>query len=68
MNERLGDDVWIARCVARLIRLDPHLDPELAWPVAEDMSARQRWRSMAPEDAAQTVFEFGSKKPDATTG
>ena len=61
VNQPLDDDVWIARCVAHLIELDPHLDPELARPVAADMSSRQRWRSMAPEVAAQTVFDFGSK-------
>lgn len=69
MDERLLDEaVWIARCVARLIELDPQLDPELARPIAEDMESRRRWRSMAPEDAAQTVFDFGSKKPGAATG
>lgn len=62
LDGSLDDHVWIARCVARLIELDPQLDPELARPVAEDMSSRQRWRSMAPEHAAQTVFDFGSKQ------
>lgn len=64
VDECLNDGVWITRCVARLIEFDPQLDPELARPVAEDMGSRQRWRSMAPEDAARTVFHFGSK-PEA---
>lgn len=61
VDERLEDDVWIARCVTRLVELDPQLDPEHAWPVAADMGSRQRWRGLAPEDAAQTVFDYGSK-------
>lgn len=67
VNECLDDDVWIARCVARMVELDPQLDPELARPVADDMSLRQRWRSMAPEAAAQAVFDIGSK-PGAARG
>ena len=59
VNEPLDDGVWIARCVARMVELDPLLEPALAQPVAEDMSSRQRWRSMAPEDAAQAVFDVG---------
>lgn len=65
--ERLDDGVWIARCLAQLIELDPQLDPELARPIAEDMGSRKRWRSMAPEDAARIVFDFGSKKPDPSS-
>ncbi len=46
-----------------MVELDPLLDPALARPIADDMCARARWRSMAPEAAAQAVFEFGSKPP-----
>lgn len=60
-DEPLNDGIWIARCVARLVELDPKLDPELAWPVAEDMSKRSRWRAMTPDDAARAVFEIGEK-------
>lgn len=62
MDEPLDDAVWIARCLARMIELDPLLEPALAQPIAEDMSTRQRWRSMAPEDAAKAVFDFGAGK------
>lgn len=61
-NERLDDNDWVARCVARMVELDPILDPELARPVAEDMCTRPRWRDQAPEDAAQSVFDLGSKR------
>ena len=61
VEEPLGDDVWVARCVARMVELDPQLDPELARPVADDMCSRPRWRGMQPEDAATAVFDFGSK-------
>ncbi len=62
VEKPLDDGVWIARCVARMVELDPVLDPTLAQPVAADMSSRQRWRSMPPEDAAQAVFDFGGAK------
>jgi len=58
MTEPLDDAAWIARCLARMIELDPALDPALARPIAEDMCTRARWRRMAPEDAAQAVFDF----------
>lgn len=61
MNEPFDEGSWIACCVARMVELDPMLDPELARPVAEEMSARTRWRVMAPEDAAQAVFDFVQK-------
>ncbi|MEP7100759.1 MAG: hypothetical protein ABI781_09635 [Burkholderiales bacterium] len=61
VNQPLDDSTWSARCVARMIELDPLLDPELARPIADDMGTRSRWRTMAPEDAAQAVFDFGNK-------
>ncbi len=62
MDEPLDDHGWIARCVARLVELDPQLDPELARPIAQEMVPRTRWRSMNPEDAAHAVFDFGSQR------
>lgn len=61
MTDRIDDGIWVARCVARLIELDPALDPELARPIAEDMAMRTRWREMAPETAATAVFDFDAK-------
>ncbi len=62
VDEPLDDAVWTACCVARMIELDPLLDPALAQPIAEDMCSRQRWRRMSPADAAQAVFDFGDKR------
>jgi len=62
-DEPLDDEGWSARCVARLVELDPLLDPDLARPIADDMCSRPRWRKMAPEDAADAVFHFGTDKP-----
>lgn len=61
VDESLDDDVWSARCVARMVELDPLLDPELARPIADDMCTRARWRGMQPEAAAQALFEFGNR-------
>ena len=57
----MTDAVWIERCVACMVELDPKLEPVLAEPIAADLNARERWRSMAPEAAAQALFEVGSK-------
>lgn len=40
-----------------MVKLDPLLVPELALPIAEDMSARRRWRALLPEVAAQALFD-----------
>lgn len=65
-DEPLDDATWSARCLAKMVDLDPLLDPELARPIAEDMCSRTRWRAMSPETAAQTVFDFGSKPGPST--
>lgn len=57
-DEFLDDRVWITRCVAHLVELDPKLDPELARPIAQDLVTRERWRRVRPEDAAQALFFF----------
>jgi hypothetical protein len=61
MTNRIDDDIWVARCVACLVELDPGLAPELALPVARDMCERARWRALGPEDAARTVFDYGTR-------
>jgi hypothetical protein len=66
VDEPVTDEDWTSRCVARMVQLDPMLDPELARPVVDDMCSRARWRTMAPEDAAQTVFDIGKPKPGKT--
>ena len=62
MVEPLDDSTWVARCIARLVELDPALDPELARPVVEDMCSRPRWRDMGPEAAAQAVFDLDMRR------
>lgn len=57
VDESAGDGDWVARCVAHMVVLDPLLIPDLARPIAEDMSARRRWRALSPEDAAQLLFD-----------
>lgn len=63
MTDRIDEDTWVARCVARLIELDPVLDPALALPIAQDMQSRERWRRLSPEEAAGAVFHFGGSSP-----
>jgi hypothetical protein len=47
---------WTARCLARLMSLDPELAREEAVLIAEDMSTRRHWRHMLPETAADVLF------------
>ena len=61
-EQSLEDGAWSDRCLQRMIELDPQLDPELARPIADDMCSRARWRAMAPEDAAQFMFDVGTKR------
>ncbi len=61
-SQALSDDDWTRRCVERLIALDPALQRALAEPIAIDLCSRTRWRAMAPETAAQTLFDYGHKR------
>ena len=63
MTDRIDEDAWVARCVARLVELDPVLDPALALPIVQEMQVRERWRRLPPEEAAGTVFYFGRPSP-----
>lgn len=47
---------WAARCLARLMSLDPELAREEAVVIADDMSTRRHWRHMLPETAAEILF------------
>jgi hypothetical protein len=47
---------WAARCLARLMSLDPELVREEAVLIADDMSTRHHWRHMLPETAAEILF------------
>ncbi|HKW84045.1 MAG TPA: hypothetical protein VJN68_09855 [Burkholderiaceae bacterium] len=47
---------WAARCLARLLSLDPELARDEAVVIADDMSTRRHWRHMLPETAAEILF------------
>jgi len=47
---------WAARCLDRLLSLDPELARDEAAAIADDMSTRRHWRHMLPETAAEILF------------
>ena len=49
-------DEWIARCVARVLELDPIIKAEEAWRSVSDLAALERWRLMKPEAAAEQLY------------
>lgn len=60
-SEALSDETWTARCLARMIEIDPELKPSFAEPIAIDLCSRARWRAMEPEAAAQILFDHHGK-------
>ena len=49
-------DEWIARCVARVLQLDPIIKADEARRSVTDLSALERWRVMKPESAAEQLY------------
>ena len=49
-------DEWIARCVARVLQLDPIIKADEARRSVTDLSALERWRLMKPESAAEQLY------------
>jgi hypothetical protein len=49
-------DEWIARCVARVLALDPIIKPEEAQRSVGELAALERWRLMKPEAAAEQLY------------
>ena len=49
-------DEWIARCVARVLQLDPIIKAEEARRSVGDLAALERWRLMKPEAAAEQLY------------
>ena len=49
-------DEWIARCVARVLELDPIIKAEEARRSVGDLAALERWRLMKPEAAAEQLY------------
>ena len=49
-------DEWIARCVARVLELDPIIKAEEARRSVGDLASLERWRLMKPEAAAEQLY------------
>ena len=47
---------WIARCVARVLQLDPIIKTEEAQRSVADLASLERWRLMKPEAAANQLY------------
>lgn len=47
---------WIARCLARVIALDPLLPDAEAEATVRELSLLERWRVLAPEAAAEQLY------------
>ena len=47
---------WTARCVARVLELDPIIKADEARRSVTDLSALERWRLMKPEAAADQLY------------
>ena len=50
------NDEWIARCVARVLALDPIIRAEEAQRSVSDLALLERWRLMKPEAAADQLY------------
>ena len=50
------NDEWIARCVARVLQLDPIIKADEARRSVADLAALERWRLMKPEAAADQLY------------
>jgi len=49
-------DEWIARCVARVLVLDPIIKAEEATRSVSELAELERWRLMKPEAAAEQLY------------
>jgi len=49
-------DEWIARCVGRVLELDPIIKADEARRSVTDLAALERWRLMKPETAAEQLY------------
>ncbi len=50
------NDEWTARCVARVLALDPIIKAEEARRSVGELAELERWRVMKPEDAAEQLY------------
>lgn len=51
-----NSDEWIARCVARVLQLDPIIKADEARRSVTDLAELERWRVMKPEAAAEQLY------------
>jgi len=49
-------DEWVARCVARVLELDPIIKREEAQRSVSELAELERWRLMKPEAAAEQLY------------
>ncbi|MEO8080057.1 MAG: hypothetical protein ABI641_05970 [Caldimonas sp.] len=57
------NEEWIARCVARVLELDPIIRADEARRSVADLAALERWRLMKPEAAAEQLYTPIKVKP-----
>lgn len=50
------DDEWIARCLRRVLELDPIIRAEEARRSVGELAGLERWRVMKPEAAAEQLY------------
>lgn len=50
------DEEWVARCMARVLELDPIIKAEEARRSVTDLASLERWRTMSPEAAADQLY------------
>ena len=50
------NDEWVARCVARVLQLDPIIKDDEARRSVVDLAELERWRLMKPETAAEQIY------------
>jgi len=50
------NDEWIARCVGRVLELDPIIKAEEARRSVTELAGLERWRLMKPEAAAEQLY------------
>ena len=50
------NDEWIARCVARVLALDPIIKADEARRSVAELAELERWRLMKPETAADQLY------------
>lgn len=57
------NDEWVARCLARVLELDPIIRADEARASVVDLAALERWRLMKPERAAEQLYTPIRVKP-----